>query len=63
MRYRVAMEFHVEATTQREAIEKAKKLAEVLNQKDKRNRAWVKMMKEHVDDINVGDIYKGKEVI
>ena len=48
MRYRVTLEVNVDAPTDAAARAKIQKLADVLNKKDHRNKAWVpKMVKEN----------------
>lgn len=63
MRYRATVEFNVSANNIEEGREKAQKLADVLNKKDSKHKAWVKMMQTKNTDINVGDMYNGKKVI
>ncbi len=47
MRFRVTLEVNVDARSVDEARAKIQKLADVLNKKDPKNKAWVpKMVKE-----------------
>ena len=51
MRYRVTLEINVDAPTDAAARAKIQKLADVLNKKDPKNKAWVpKMVKENKQD-------------
>ena len=44
MRYKVTLEFMVEADTKEQSIANGQKLADILNAKDPRNKASVKKM-------------------
>lgn len=44
MRYRITIEIHVDAKDNDEALAKGQKLCDVLNAKDKRNKARVPKM-------------------
>ena len=49
MRYRVTVEFLVDAYSNNEAQGKGQKLADVLNKKDPKSKAWVPKMVKNPD--------------
>ncbi len=61
-RHKVNIEIMIEGLTKEQAIAKAQKLCEVINQKDKKSSAWVKQMvvesKEEIKDTTILDLSK-----
>jgi hypothetical protein len=61
-RHKVNIEIMIEGLTKEQAIQKAQKLCEVINAKDKNSSAWVKQMivksNEEIKDTSILDLSK-----